>query len=276
MTAQFPDGPRFLVGPLSARRPRMWEAHRQAGNALVFGPGGDLDVKPGDDWDALAARLPAGWRPDALVLHLDYLDVPPVLWDSPLPTVALAPDWQLQWHAFRRLLPFCELILTDTAGVDTLARQGIPHARAANLFGTDPAWLEDELAEGARDIDILFVGNLHPAVQAERGPWLDRLAALARRCRSLLHRGRLAEARQGPKQVRDSRWQRRWTAATCSRSWRGRCSPCSSASEPCRPRSQGPLRCPSPSRPQHDSRLRLQGAAHVYDRLRGARHHLRL
>ena len=47
-----------------------------------------------------------------------------------------------------------------------------------NLFGCERAWLEPS-EEKARDIDVLFVGNLHPAVQRERLPWLGRLARLA-------------------------------------------------------------------------------------------------
>ncbi len=56
-----------------------------------------------------------------------------------------------------------------------------------------------------RDIDVLFVGNLHPAVQRERLPWLARLAKLAERrnvvirtgisgdeCRALMARSRVA------------------------------------------------------------------------------------
>ena len=56
-----------------------------------------------------------------------------------------------------------------------------------------------------RDIDVLFVGNLHPAVQRERLPWLARLAKLADRrnvvirtgispdgCRALMARSRVA------------------------------------------------------------------------------------
>jgi GT2 family glycosyltransferase/Tfp pilus assembly protein PilF len=45
-----------------------------------------------------------------------------------------------------------------------------------------------------RDIDILFVGNLHPAVQRERFPWLARLAALADHRRVAIHSGIFGKA----------------------------------------------------------------------------------
>jgi hypothetical protein len=41
-----------------------------------------------------------------------------------------------------------------------------------------------------RDIDVLFIGNLHPAVQRERLPWLVRLARLARRWNVQIHQAR--------------------------------------------------------------------------------------
>src|SRR5207249_9550705 len=40
-----------------------------------------------------------------------------------------------------------------------------------------------------RDIDILFVGNLHPAVQRERLRWLGRLASLSDRYSVQIHTG---------------------------------------------------------------------------------------
>src|SRR5262249_4357672 len=57
-------------------------------------------------------------------------------------------------------------------------RERVGHARAANLFGCGRSWLEPP-PDGPRDIDILFVGNVNPAVQRERLSWLARLARLA-------------------------------------------------------------------------------------------------
>src|SRR5205807_2375680 len=42
-------------------------------------------------------------------------------------------------------------------------------------------FLDGPAPDGPRDIDVLFVGNLHPAVQRQRLPWLARLTALADR-----------------------------------------------------------------------------------------------
>src|SRR5262249_28482204 len=105
-----------------------------------------------------------------------------------------AADWSFQWHSYRHCLPKCDLVLTDAPGVEQMEREGIWHARAANLSGCGPSYLDLSAPPAARpertrDIDILFVGNLNPAVQRERLPWLARLARLAERYRVLIEAG---------------------------------------------------------------------------------------
>ena len=178
---------------------------RHAGRCLAFGPGGvDLTVAPQARWDDIAAQFPAGWRPDLIALWLNYTGVPDCLWSAPIPIVGLATDWNLLWHEYRHVLPFCDAILTDQPGIEALTRAGIDHARAAVLYGAAPSSL-DGFNTSEREIDVLFVGNLHPAVQRERLPWLARLAKLAERrnvvirtgisgdeCRALMARSRVA------------------------------------------------------------------------------------
>src|SRR5260370_40860704 len=90
----------------------------------------------------------------------------------------LAGDWNLQWSSYRRVRPFCALVLTDTVGVETLQRAAIAAARQANLFGLPRAFAEAEWPAVERDLDILFVGNFHPAIQRDRLAHLGRLAGL--------------------------------------------------------------------------------------------------
>ena len=196
----------FLFGPTTAEFADTFLGEvRRAGQCLAFGPGGvDLTVGPESRWDDVAAQFPAGWRPDLIALWLNYTGVPDCLWCAPVPTVGLATDWNLLWHEYRQVLPFCDAILTDEPGVDALARTGIERARPAVLYGVAPNTLDGSNAS-ERDIDVLFVGNLHPAVQRERLPWLARLAKLAERrnvvirtgisgdeCRALMARSRVA------------------------------------------------------------------------------------
>src|SRR5262245_66272106 len=115
---------RYLFGPvLPGFIEENLRGHVEAGNCLPFGPA--------DTWAPIEARLPAGWRPDFVVLDLHYTTVPPAVWTAPVPLVGLAIDWNLLWHYYRRCLPRCDLVLTDPAGVGALAREGVRHACAA-------------------------------------------------------------------------------------------------------------------------------------------------
>ncbi len=99
-------------------------------------PGGvDLTVGPESRWDSVAAQFPAGWRPDLVALWLNYTGVPDCLWSAPVPIVGLATYWNLLWHEYRQVLPFCDASLTDGPGVDALAHAGIDRARPAILYG---------------------------------------------------------------------------------------------------------------------------------------------
>jgi len=130
--------------------------------------------------------------------------IPACLWSAPVPVIGLAPHWDLLWHSYRHQLPLCDLVLADSCGVATLKGQGITHARAVNLCGCERSWLDEEASNQARDIDILVIGNLHPAVHRKRLAWLPRLARLRERwrvsirqefsgqdCRALLSRARI-------------------------------------------------------------------------------------
>src|SRR5262245_54425226 len=176
--------PRHLFGPV----PPQFAAENLAGPR---GDGGcrtfdvlgsaDLLFSWHDSWDAVCNRLPDGWRPDFITLWLPYTVVPPWLWSAPVPIVGLAADWNLLWTGYRDIVHRCDAVLTDTGGVDALHRAGIKHARPAMLYGLGRSFLEPDSSTDGRDIDVLFVGNLHPHVQSERLPWIERLAELGDR-----------------------------------------------------------------------------------------------
>jgi hypothetical protein len=196
---------RFLFGPTAGD---FGDTHlreiRRDGSCRTFGAiRADLTIAPDAGWDDASAQFPADWRPDLIALWLNYT-VPGWVWSAPVPIVGLATDWNLLWHEYRQVLPFCDVVLTDQPGVDALGRTGIDRTRPAVLYGAPPASLGGA-NPSARDIDVLFVGNLHPAVQRERLPWLGRLARLADlwkvvirtgisgdECRSLMTRSRVA------------------------------------------------------------------------------------
>ena len=171
---------RYLFGPATvAFANQNLSEQRQASECLVFKSTGeaDLTIRPTDDWQCVCGILPVDWNPDFVVLYLPYSAIPACLWSAPVPVIGLAPDWNLLWRSYRHQLPGCDLIFTDTSGVEALRAEGITNVRAANLFGLERAFLEHPWADEARDIDILFVGNLSGAVQRERLPWLGVVAS---------------------------------------------------------------------------------------------------
>ncbi|HYH66560.1 MAG TPA: glycosyltransferase [Urbifossiella sp.] len=115
---------------------------------------------------------------------------PAWLWSAPVPVVALAADPNLLWHGYRAVLHLADLVLTDQPAVDRFHRAGIAHVRPANLYGLDREFLAEAGATHVdRDIDVLFVGNMNPAVQGGRLPWLGRVGRLAGRHRVVIATG---------------------------------------------------------------------------------------
>jgi len=174
---------RHLFGPVTASFAEQNLTFLNPGRTCItFGDdGSDLPLSNIDSWEALVNGLPPDWRPDFIALWLAYTQIPDWLWSAPVPIIGLAADWNLLWHQYREWLPSCDLVLTDTAGVETMHRAGFTHARPGNLFGLERGFLEEPVTEENRDIDILFVGNLHPPVQGDRLPWLARIARLEER-----------------------------------------------------------------------------------------------
>src|SRR5262249_3868880 len=128
----------YLVGPVSAEAAwRGWSGPRRRGECRAFNAGNDLDltVRMDDGWDAVCRRLPDGWRPDFVALDLAFATIPPCLWQAPVPLVGLARDWDVQFHAYRHLLPHCDYVLADLTGVEVLRRACLTPVAAANLCG---------------------------------------------------------------------------------------------------------------------------------------------
>jgi len=183
-----------LFGPVdSALATRYLGPLRAAGECVTFGPregdGIDVVVVFAAPWAAAEAALPEGWRPDFVALNAAYAPLPAWVAETPLPVVALAADANLLWDAYQHVLPLCDRVLTDAPSAERLRRAGMGHVHVANLYGGSDAWLPATPPETERDIDVLFVGNLHPAVQAGRLPVVAALAALAERHRVVIRTG---------------------------------------------------------------------------------------
>jgi hypothetical protein len=178
----------YLVGPASAADTwRCWQPARLRGACKAWNRRTNLDlsIAPGDGWQQVLRQLLDGWRPDCLVLDVAGGAIPAALWQAPVPIIGLARHCGLRWHAYRRLLPLCDVVVTDGPTAALLRRVGIEHVHPRRLCGLGPTWLGLPPDAHERDIDILFAGSLDAAHWRVR-PWLGRLAALAPKRRVLL------------------------------------------------------------------------------------------
>jgi glycosyltransferase involved in cell wall biosynthesis len=171
--------PRFLFGPIDdpdlldrTAAPRVTEGRWSVFPAAC------------PSYSAAAAWFGPGEEPAAILWWPGYSSMPAWLPTAPIPLVAVAHDPNLLWHQYREQLAVADLVLTDLPSAERFRRAGFEHVRLANLYGLDRHFVAElGLPEGERDLDILFVGNLNPAVQGERLPWLGRIAQLADRWR---------------------------------------------------------------------------------------------
>jgi tetratricopeptide (TPR) repeat protein len=154
---------------------------------LTFGSApGALSVGPVDSWESVCRRLPEDWRPDGVILALGRGSIPISMWSAPLPLIALAPDGWLHAHEYRHVLKRCDLVVTDAEGEERLRRLSISRLYVPSSWASDPPAPEVGPSNAPRDIDVLFVGDPHPAVQRQRLPWLGRLARFGKRWRVLI------------------------------------------------------------------------------------------
>jgi tetratricopeptide (TPR) repeat protein len=192
---------RYLWGPVSrAFAEEYLPGPYQAGECLTFDHGGETNVRIGlsDSWEEMTQRFRASWQPDFIVLYLPLGKVPQAIWSAPVPIIGLALDWDLQFHRWRMWLKRCDLVLTDAAGVEVLGRAGVAHLQAASLTRCGRSRLEQNPAEAARDIDILYLGSLPGGVK-EVPPLLARLSALGKRWKVMLQPGK-GETHEGLQQ----------------------------------------------------------------------------
>ncbi|MBL9077380.1 MAG: glycosyltransferase family 1 protein [Planctomycetes bacterium] len=133
-------------------------------------------------WDELAARLPRGFRPDAVLIWWpDQEPLPAGLEHCPVPVVGIVSDYNLSLPYLVGLWPFFDLLLCDRAGQDLFRRLSFADVRYWCQFAHKRPFHFVRPDAGPRDIDIGFAGNLNPIVQRDRAPWIERVRRLADR-----------------------------------------------------------------------------------------------
>lgn len=142
-------------------------------------------------YQQLQQRLPPGFTPDLVLLWWpDQEPLPTGLEHCPVPVVGVLSDYNLTLPYVAGLWPFFDVLLCDRAGVDLFTRLSFADVRYWCQYAHKRPFHRIWPDAGPRDVEVGFVGNLNPAVQRERAPWLERVQALA-------HRGVRAEVRSG-------------------------------------------------------------------------------
>jgi len=133
-------------------------------------------------WDELAALLPRGFVPDALLLYWpDQEPLPAGLEHCPVPVVGVVSDYNLSLPYLVGLWPFFDVLLCDRSGQDLFRRLSFADVRYWCQFAHKRAFHRLLPESGPRDVDVGFAGNLNPVVQRARAPWLERLRGLGAR-----------------------------------------------------------------------------------------------
>jgi tetratricopeptide (TPR) repeat protein len=187
---------RALLGPLNPRDQGAIVADRAALDILCFDrAGADVAFDPGQEaLPALFSRLPAGWRPDCLIWWSpEYSLLPEGIERCPVPSIAVLGDWNLGIWTTAPLLEAFDWVVTDRPGVQALGPQLEVPVDRWPAFSFD-ARVHRRLPDLARDIDVLFVGNMNHEVQVDRARWLAALARLGDRHRVVLASGVYGQA----------------------------------------------------------------------------------
>ena len=128
--------------------------------------------------ETLFARLPPGFRPDAMLLWWpDQEPIPEGIERAPCPVVGILSDYNLSLPYVVGTWPCFDVLLVDRPGVRLFERLAFPDVRWFCQFTFKQP--SHRLYPGiARDLDLGFIGNLNPIVQRERAPWIERVRAL--------------------------------------------------------------------------------------------------
>jgi Glycosyl transferases group 1 len=143
----------------------------------------DVEFDPSTgDWAELERRLPAGFRPDfVLVFWPDQEPLPANLHRCPVPVVGIVSDYNLSLAYLAGLWPFFDVLLCDRSGVGLFRKLPFADVRWFCQYTFKRPFHRVWPDTGPRDVDIAFAGNMHPRIQQDRRPWMQRLRRLESR-----------------------------------------------------------------------------------------------
>lgn len=125
-------------------------------------------------------RLAPEWRPDLILCWFPENDPPPLgIETSPVPTVAMAGDWNMFHPALVQNLARYDAVLCDKPGTHILANQSVTPHHLFPLYAQDSRYHHPFSVD--KDIDIFYGGSLNMAHYGDRGRYLERIARLSDR-----------------------------------------------------------------------------------------------
>ncbi len=137
-------------------------------------------------------RIASEWPPDLLLLWMTEVHPPPRgIEDVPVPTVALASDWNVFYPILAVNLARYDVVLCDKAGVGVFRSELVSPHHLFPLYSQISTIHRPWPVE--KDIDVLFIGNLSHVTHAVRAKFLERLAKLSDRYRVVICGGVFGE-----------------------------------------------------------------------------------
>jgi len=179
---------RILIGHLDFDLPAH-DTGRYDVRVVRFGDDGQT---PARSIREMLATFPDSWLPDVYYhAGLVHFPVPTDLLDFPGLTVTHIQDWHRGGRSVWAGHGLFDLVVTERNACALLQNWGYERAVFARYWGVDPCIHRMERAadDPGRDIDVLFIGSLNPAVWSERNRWIDRIARLSDRYRVLVTAG---------------------------------------------------------------------------------------
>jgi hypothetical protein len=148
----------------------------------AVGEAADYTFAPGASAVEVYEAIAREWAPDLIVNWLPELcPPPPGIEHVACRTAAIISDWNLYAPEFHWNLARYDLLLSDKAGSLQYRPWGATPRYHGPLYGYHP--LHHWNLGGDREIDVLFIGNLNPAIHQKRARLLEELRTLSGRYR---------------------------------------------------------------------------------------------
>jgi tetratricopeptide (TPR) repeat protein len=127
--------------------------------------------------DDILARIGKEWTPDLLLFWFPENDPPPFgVENSPIPTVAMAGDWNLFYPALHVNLSRYDHVLCDKGAVEIFQSDLVSPTHLFPLYAQHPE--VHKKLDVPKGIDVFFAGSMNFARYPERGRVLEKLARL--------------------------------------------------------------------------------------------------